>query len=74
MSTTTTTKKTNEAATMLAVTAPRFTDPSNYNLSTVPRPTITNPTDVFIKVYASSINPVDVKKADGAFKLILKEK
>lgn len=59
---------------MLAVTAPTYTNPSHYELTTVPRPTITEATDVLMRIYAASINPVDVKKADGAFKLAVKEK
>lgn len=59
---------------MLSVTAPKYTDPSLYELSSLPRPIITEKTDVVIKVHAASINPVDVKKADGVFKLAVKEK
>lgn len=58
---------------MIAITAPTYTDPSRYELSTVARPTITDKSDVVIQVHASSINPVDVKKADGVFKLAMKE-
>ena len=58
---------------MLSVTAPTYTDPSRYELSTVPRPTITEKTDVIIQVHAASVNPVDVKKADGVFKMAVKE-
>ncbi|UNI18480.1 hypothetical protein JDV02_004747 [Purpureocillium takamizusanense] len=61
------------AAEMLAVTAPTYTDPSRYELSTVPRPTVTEETDVLIRVHAASINPVDVKKADGVFKIAVQE-
>jgi NADPH:quinone reductase-like Zn-dependent oxidoreductase len=58
---------------MLSITAPAYTSPSGYELSTVPRPTITEDTDVLIKVHAASINPVDVKKAAGVFKMAIKE-
>jgi len=58
---------------MLSVTAPAYTDPSRYELSKLPRPAVANKTDVVIKVYAASINPVDVKKAAGVFKLAVKE-
>jgi NADPH:quinone reductase-like Zn-dependent oxidoreductase len=61
------------ASEMLSVTAPTYTDPSRYELSKLPRPTVANKTDVVIKVYAASINPVDVKKAAGVFKLAVKE-
>ncbi|KAI3574474.1 chaperonin 10-like protein [Fusarium oxysporum f. sp. albedinis] len=58
---------------MLSITAPAYTSPSGYELSTIPRPTITEDNDVLIKVYAASINPVDVKKAAGVFKMAVKE-
>ncbi|KAH0591708.1 hypothetical protein MHUMG1_10566 [Metarhizium humberi] len=58
---------------MLAVTAPTYTDPSRYELSNVPKPKATEPTDVVIQVYAASINPVDVKKVDGIFKQAVKD-
>lgn len=58
---------------MLCVTAPSFTVPSNYELSDLPVPAITEPTDVCIEVHAASINPVDVKKASGVFKRVLKD-
>ena len=61
------------AAEMLSVTAPTYTDPSRYELSTVLRPTVTDKTDVVIRVHAASVNPVDVKKASGVFKMALKE-
>lgn len=58
---------------MLCITAPKYTEPSNYELTRVPTPTIFKPTDVQIKVHAASINPVDVKKAGGAFKVMMKD-
>lgn len=58
---------------MLAITAPTHTDPSRYELTTVPRPAVTDATDVVIRVHAASVNPIDVKKADGIFKLAIKE-
>lgn len=61
------------ASEMLSVTAPTYTDPSRYELSKLPRPVITEKTDVLIQVHASSINPVDVKKAGGVFKVAVKE-
>jgi NADPH:quinone reductase-like Zn-dependent oxidoreductase len=61
------------AAEMLSVTAPAFTDPSKYELSTVSRPSVTEVKDVVIRVHAASVNPVDVKKADGVFRMAMKE-
>ncbi|KAI1031119.1 hypothetical protein LB504_000077 [Fusarium proliferatum] len=58
---------------MLSVTAPAYTSPSGYELLIVPKPTITEDNDVLIKVHAASINPVDVKKAAGVFKMAIKE-
>lgn len=58
---------------MFAVTAPAYTDPSHYELSKVPQPTVTEDTDVVIKIHAASINPVDVKKAAGVFKVAVKD-
>ncbi|KAF4448826.1 hypothetical protein F53441_7818 [Fusarium austroafricanum] len=58
---------------MLSVTTPTYTNPSGYELTTQPRPTITGDLDVLIKVHAASINPVDVKKASGVFKMAIKE-
>ncbi|KAJ3547727.1 hypothetical protein NM208_g1368 [Fusarium decemcellulare] len=60
-------------AEMLAVTAPTYCDPSRYEISTVPKPVVTDKTDVVIRVHAASINPVDVKKAEGVFKQAVKE-
>lgn len=60
--------------TMTAITAPKFTEPSGYELKDVARPTIQNDNEIIIKVHASSVNPVDVKKANGVFKSFLPEK
>ncbi|KAI8195844.1 2-methylene-furan-3-one reductase [Colletotrichum sp. SAR 10_65] len=45
----------------------------NKALSTILQPVISDPTDVLFRVHAASINPVDVKKAAGIFKLAVKE-
>ncbi len=58
---------------MFCITAPSYTDPSKYELSRLPVPAISEPTDARIEVYAASINPIDVKKASGALKLALKD-
>ena len=61
------------ASTMLSVVAPAYCDPSRYEHATLPKPVIAQAKDVIIKVYAASVNPVDVKKADGVFKHAVKE-
>jgi NADPH:quinone reductase-like Zn-dependent oxidoreductase len=61
------------ASEMLSVNITSFTDPSKYQLSKLPRPVVSEPTDVVIQVYAASINPIDVKKASGVFKAGLSE-
>ena len=61
------------ASDMLAITTPAYSDPSRYELTTVTKPIVSDPTDVMLKVHAASINPVDVKKAAGAFKMALTE-
>lgn len=60
-------------ATMLCITTNTFSAPSGYELSTLPRPSISGPTDVLIEVHAASINPIDVKKASGVLKMALSE-
>lgn len=65
---------TQDSSTMLSITIPKYTTPSHYELSTLPPPTITNPKDLIIKVHAASINPIDVKKASGVSKLVLKDR
>ncbi|KAG5982838.1 hypothetical protein E4U43_006363 [Claviceps pusilla] len=60
--------------TMQAVILPTtYSDPSGYQLSSVPRPQVTDPSDVVVRVHASSINPIDVKKASGLMKLMAED-
>ncbi|KAJ2961974.1 hypothetical protein NQ176_g10969 [Zarea fungicola] len=56
---------------MQAITIPKHSKPDGYELTSVPKPAIISPDEILIKVHAASINPVDVKKADGAFKMAL---
>lgn len=51
--------------TMRALALHRFGNPETYDIATVPTPKITQPDEVLIKVEAASINPVDVKLANG---------
>lgn len=59
---------------MRAIAAPNFTKPSGYKIIDIPHPTIQKDEEIIIKVHASSVNPVDVKKANGIFKSFLPEK
>lgn len=58
---------------MLSVVVPTYTDPSKYELVRLPVPVIVEPSDVQIAVHAASINPIDVKKASGVFKVAKKD-
>ncbi|KAL2843277.1 chaperonin 10-like protein [Aspergillus pseudodeflectus] len=58
---------------MLSIGINSHGKPSEYQLLEFPRPEIRDPTDVLIKVHAASVNPVDLKKADGIFKMALKD-
>lgn len=58
---------------MLSLNIPSYSKPSGYQVSELPKPELSDPKDVVIKVHAASINPIDVKKADGMLKLALKD-
>jgi NADPH:quinone reductase-like Zn-dependent oxidoreductase len=58
---------------MLSVNIPSYTNPSGYQLSELPKPELQSAKDVIIKVHAASINPIDVKRADGALKMALQD-
>ncbi|KAL1875613.1 hypothetical protein Plec18167_005549 [Paecilomyces lecythidis] len=58
---------------MLSVGVSSYSKPAEYQLLELPRPEITDPKDVIIKVHAASVNPVDLKKAEGVFKIALKD-
>ncbi|KGO71314.1 Alcohol dehydrogenase superfamily, zinc-type [Penicillium italicum] len=58
---------------MLSLNIPSYSKPSGYQLSELAKPEISDPKDVIIKVHAASINPIDVKKADGMLKLAVKD-
>lgn len=59
---------------MYSINISNYATPQNYELSELPAPTVEGPDDVVIKVYAASINPIDVKKASGASKAVLKDR
>ncbi|CAP86014.1 hypothetical protein E8E15_007368 [Penicillium rubens] len=58
---------------MLSLNIPSYSKPSGYQVSELPKPELSDPKDVVIKVHAASINPIDVKKADGMLKLAAKD-
>ena len=58
---------------MLAITVPAYSPPAGYQISEMPRPALKEPTDLLIRVHAASINPIDVKSADGHLKFAGKD-
>lgn len=58
---------------MQSINTTAYSDPSGYQLSSLPKPEVSDATDVVIRVHAASINPIDVKKAAGAMKMVLKD-
>ena len=58
---------------MLSVNILAYSSPSEYQVSELPKPELSDPNDVLIKVHAAGINPIDVKKASGVLKLALKD-
>ncbi|KAJ6102517.1 hypothetical protein N7486_004944 [Penicillium sp. IBT 16267x] len=58
---------------MLSLHIPSYSKPSGYQLSELPTPKLSNETEVLIKVHAASINPIDVKRAGGALKAVVKD-
>ena len=58
---------------MLSLNISRYSKPSAYRVSELPKPRLANSKDVIIKVYAAGINPIDVKRAAGALKLAVED-
>lgn len=58
---------------MLSLNISSYSKPSGYRVSELAKPELSDPKDVIIKVHAASINPIDVKKADGMLKLAVKD-
>ncbi|TVY36950.1 2-methylene-furan-3-one reductase [Lachnellula occidentalis] len=50
---------------MRALVLPRYCKPAEYDVATVPTPQISKPDELLVKVYAASVNPIDVKMAAG---------
>lgn len=59
--------------TMRALTLAAYGAPSTYDLATLPIPTIPTPDAILIEVRAASINPIDVKRANGLLKALQSE-
>lgn len=58
---------------MLSLNISSYSDPSGYRVSELPQPGLISSKDVIVKVYAASINPIDVKRANGDLKLAVKD-
>lgn len=58
---------------MLSLNISSYSKPSEYQVSDLPMPQLDAPGDVIVRVHAASINPIDVKRADGALKLAVKD-
>ncbi|KAL3422720.1 hypothetical protein PVAG01_06876 [Phlyctema vagabunda] len=58
---------------MQAIALDKYSKPSEYKLATLPTPEIQKPTEILIKVHAASINPIDVKLANGMAKALSKD-
>ncbi|EZF78754.1 hypothetical protein H105_00207 [Trichophyton soudanense CBS 452.61] len=56
---------------MLSLNTPTYSAPSGYQLSELPKPVLEDSNDVIIRVHAASINPIDVKKANGMLKMAM---
>ncbi|EFE44829.1 zinc alcohol dehydrogenase, putative [Trichophyton verrucosum HKI 0517] len=59
---------------MLSLNTPSYSAPSGYQLSELPKPVLEDSNDVIIRVHAASINPIDVKKANGMLKMAMADK
>lgn len=58
---------------MLSLNISSYAIPSEYQVSELPQPDLINSKDVLVRVHAAGINPIDVKRADGALKLAVKD-
>ncbi len=59
---------------MRSLVAPKYCDPSQYEVVDTPVPTIKEPNDVLIKVHAAAMNTGDTQFASGIFKIVVKQK
>lgn len=56
--------------TMQALAFHKWCTPSEYDLATLPVPKIKEPDDILIKVHSASVNPGEVKIANGSAQFI----
>lgn len=59
---------------MQSICISSYSQPTAYGVAQLPKPVIEADNEVIIKVHAASINPVDVKKAAGMMKMVLKDR
>ncbi len=57
---------------MRSLVAPRYCDPSGYEVVQLPVPDMEGPDDVLIKVHAASISGGETKLAKGTARFIVK--
>jgi hypothetical protein len=65
------TMSTSIPSTMRAIATDRYCEPSGYGVATLPVPQIQGPDEVLIKVHSTSINPIDVKFANGSVDVVV---
>ncbi|ETW06264.1 hypothetical protein H310_02558 [Aphanomyces invadans] len=61
-------------STMQACYYSKYGKPSVVQIGSLPRATLVAPDDILVRVHAASINPIDYKRREGAYKLILESK
>lgn len=55
---------------MRAIVLSHYCTPDSYSIATIAVPQIINPSELLIRVHAASVNPVDVKMANGRMKML----
>ncbi|KAK7208501.1 alcohol dehydrogenase [Myxozyma melibiosi] len=61
------------ASTMKQLVYPTYTTPDKYEFRQTSKPEIKKPDEVLVKVIAASVNPIDVKRAHGDVKILMKD-
>ncbi|GAW21224.1 hypothetical protein ANO14919_107420 [Xylariales sp. No.14919] len=57
-------------STMRALVAPKYCAPSQYEVIDLPLPTIKNPNEILIRVYAAGLQTGDTQRAKGASRIL----